>query len=84
MSTDFEQPIRGEKITLGQLLKLLNLVGSGAEVKDFLASETVLVNGDPDNRRGRKLFAGDVVEAEPIGRVRIVSATRDENAREPL
>ena len=54
-------PIRGEMIRLGQLLKLAGVVGAGGEVKDFLASETVLVNGEPDQRRGRQLHPGDVI-----------------------
>jgi ribosome-associated protein len=54
-------PIRGEMIRLGQLLKLAGVVGGGGEVKDFLASETVLVNGEPDQRRGRQLHPGDVI-----------------------
>jgi ribosome-associated protein len=56
-----EVPIRGEMIRLGQLLKLADVVGGGGEVKDFLASERVLVNGEADNRRGRQLHPGDVV-----------------------
>jgi ribosome-associated protein len=56
-----EVQIRGQMIRLGQLLKLAGVVGGGGEVKDFLASETVLVNGEPDNRRGRQLHPGDVV-----------------------
>ena len=39
------------------------VVGTGAEVKDFLASEPVLVNGEPETRRGRQLSHGDVVSA---------------------
>jgi ribosome-associated protein len=48
-------------IRLGQLLKLADIVGGGGEVKDFLANEAVLVNGEPDNRRGRQLHPGDVI-----------------------
>ncbi len=58
-----EVPIRGDMIRLGQLLKLAGIVGGGGEVKDFLAAEAVLVNGEPDNRRGRQLHPGDVVSA---------------------
>ncbi len=54
-------PIRGETITLGQLLKLVGAIDSGAEVKMFLATETVSVNGTRETRRGRKLQPGDVV-----------------------
>ena len=53
--------IRGETINLGQLLKLAGVVGSGAESKAFLATEPVLVNGEKEARRGRKLHVDDVV-----------------------
>jgi ribosome-associated protein len=54
-------PIRGEMIRLGQLLKLAGLIDSGAGVKAFLAAEIVLVNGEPEDRRGRQLHPGDSV-----------------------
>lgn len=54
-------PIRGEMIRLGQLLKLVGVLDSGAEVKAFLASERVWVNGEQEQRRGRQLHLGDVV-----------------------
>jgi ribosome-associated protein len=56
-----EVAIRGDTIRLGQLLKLAGVVGAGGELKAFLAEETVLVNGEPDARRGRQLHPGDVV-----------------------
>jgi ribosome-associated protein len=61
MGLFMEIELRTEFITLGQLVKYLGLVGSGAEVKMFLADAEVLVNGEPDNRRGRKLYPGDSV-----------------------
>jgi ribosome-associated protein len=54
--------IRGDTIRLGQLLKLAGLIGSGSEAKDLLVTEQVLVNGEPEERRGRQLHAGDVVQ----------------------
>ena len=56
-----EVAIRGDTIRLGQLLKLAGVVGAGGELKAFLAVEAVLVNGEPDARRGRQLHPGDVV-----------------------
>ena len=53
--------IRGEVIRLGELLKLAGVVATGGEAKHLLASTEVLVNGEPDNRRGRQLRAGDEV-----------------------
>jgi ribosome-associated protein len=53
--------IRGDTIRLGQLLKLAGVVGAGGEAKALLATGRVLVNGEPETRRGRQLHAGDEV-----------------------
>lgn len=53
--------IAGDTIRLGQFLKLADVVQAGAEVKDLLADEVVLVNDQPEDRRGRQLVPGDVV-----------------------
>jgi ribosome-associated protein len=53
--------IRSEMIRLGQLLKLAAVIDSGAEVKAFLSSNAVTVNGEREDRRGRQLHPGDVV-----------------------
>ena len=65
--------IRGDTIRLGQLLKLAGVVGGGGELKAFLAATPVLVNGEPDVRRGRQLHPGDVV-AVADQELRVVSA----------
>ena len=49
-------------ITLGILLKITGIIDTGGQAKYFLAENKVLVNGEEDNRRGRKLYHGDVVE----------------------
>ena len=49
-------------ITLGVLLKIAGLIDTGGQAKWFLAENKVLVNGEEDNRRGRKLYHGDVIE----------------------
>jgi ribosome-associated protein len=58
-----EIPIRDDTIRLGQLLKLAGVADSGAEAKELLAEGGVSVNGEPEERRGRQLHRGDVVEA---------------------
>ena len=58
--------IRGEMIRLGQLLKLAGVVGGGGEVRAFLAEATILVNGEPEARRGRQLVPGDMVQANDL------------------
>lgn len=70
-------PIRGSMIRLGQLLKLAGLVDTGADVKAFLSTEQVWVNGEKEGRRGRQLGAGDVVQ---IGEreLRLISAAPED------
>ena len=60
-----------DTIRLGQLLKLVDAVPTGAQVKDFLLDGTVRVNGEPEERRGRQLRRGDVVSVEGMDDVRI-------------
>ncbi|RRK10518.1 S4 domain-containing protein YaaA [Lactiplantibacillus garii] len=59
--------IRTPYITLGQLLKETAIIGSGGQAKWFLKETTVLVNGEPDDRRGRKLYPGDTIEVADNG-----------------
>lgn len=53
--------LREEFIKLGQALKAAGLVESGVEAKDVIINGLVLVNGEIDTRRGRKLYDGDIV-----------------------
>lgn len=49
-------------ITLGQLIKFLNLIGSGGEIKLFIMHNQILFNDEPENRRGKKIYPNDIVE----------------------
>jgi ribosome-associated protein len=60
-----------DSIRLGQLLKLVDAVPTGAQVKDVLFAGDVRVNGEPEDRRGRQLRRGDVVSLEGMEDVRI-------------
>lgn len=51
--------LRDEYIRLGQALKAAGLVDSGVEAKIAIQEGQVQVNGETDDRRGRKLYAGD-------------------------
>ncbi len=51
-----------EFIKLGQALKATGLVDSGVDAKDVITQGLVVVNGEIENRRGRKLYDGDEVE----------------------
>jgi len=65
--------ITSEFITLGQFLKFENLIESGGSVKLFLEEVPVFINNEQDNRRGRKLYPGDVVNIEDMGKFVIVA-----------
>ena len=53
--------LRDEVIKLGQALKAADLVEDGVEAKYVIQDGEVLVNGEVDTRRGRKLYDGDVI-----------------------
>ncbi|MFN9565108.1 MAG: RNA-binding S4 domain-containing protein [Pirellulaceae bacterium] len=53
-----------ESITLEQFLKLAQVVSSGGSAKHLIQSGAVLVNGQVETRRKKKLFPGDIVLAE--------------------
>ncbi|NEQ32485.1 MAG: RNA-binding S4 domain-containing protein [Leptolyngbya sp. SIO4C5] len=50
-----------EYIKLDQFLKLQQIVQSGGEAKLLIRSGEISVNGEPELRRGRKLYPGDRV-----------------------
>lgn len=53
--------IDGDFITLGQLLKEEGIIPTGGAAKWFLRENPVLVNGQPEQRRGKKLRSKDQV-----------------------
>lgn len=56
-----EMTIRDEYVTLGQLIKHFHLIATGGEEKVFVLTHDILVNGEKENRRGKKLRPGDVI-----------------------
>jgi ribosome-associated protein len=56
-----------EYITLGQFLKLADIIQSGGMAKWFLSENDIFINGEQDQRRGRKLRAGDKVQIPGFG-----------------
>lgn len=48
-------------IRLGQVLKAAGMAETGAEAKEVIQDGLVMVNGETETRRGRKLHSGDVV-----------------------
>ncbi|WHY86359.1 S4 domain-containing protein YaaA [Neobacillus novalis] len=56
-----------EYITMGQFLKLADVIQTGGMAKWFLSEHEVVINGEQDQRRGRKLRAGDKVQIAGFG-----------------
>jgi ribosome-associated protein len=77
LAAELEAPVRevvigASGIRLGQLLKLAELVDTGAEAKSLLAESAVEVNGEVELRRGRQMVDGDEVRArDQAVRVRV-------------
>ncbi|QQS98864.1 S4 domain-containing protein YaaA [Peribacillus psychrosaccharolyticus] len=62
-----EIQIQTEYITLGQFLKLADIIQSGGMAKAFLGENDVFINEEFDVRRGRKLREGDIIDIPDIG-----------------
>lgn len=73
--------LTAEYITLGQFLKEINVISSGGMAKWFLQENVVYVDGEVENRRGRKLYAEMMIEVPEVGTFFMVSSNdsnRDE------
>jgi ribosome-associated protein len=55
-----------EFITLGQFLKAADIISTGGMAKWFLSENEILINGEVDQRRGRKLRSGDKIEIQGL------------------
>ncbi|USG65807.1 S4 domain-containing protein YaaA [Brevibacillus ruminantium] len=66
-----EVSIQTEYIALGQFLKLADLIDTGGMAKAFLAEVPIKVNGETENRRGRKLYPGDEITVEGHGSYKV-------------
>jgi ribosome-associated protein len=62
-----EIKIDTDYITLGQFLKLAEVIQTGGMAKWFLGEHDVFVNSEQDQRRGRKLRDGDEVSIPGFG-----------------
>lgn len=64
MTQEFQ--IRGELITLDALLKALGIADSGAQAKAMIADGLVMVDGEVELRKTRKLRGGEIVELDGV------------------
>lgn len=53
-----------EYITLGQFLKLADIISSGGEAKLAVKELDIDVNNEKENRRGRKLYVNDKISVD--------------------
>ena len=58
------EKITTEYITLQQFMKLSGIGSTGGEAKLRIKEMDIVVNGEKENRRGRKLYPGDNVKIE--------------------
>ena len=54
--------ITKEPVELYKLLKFESMVSSGGEAKFVISEGLVLVNGEVEKRKRKKLLSGDIVE----------------------
>lgn len=59
--------ISTDYITLGQFLKLSDVIQTGGMAKWFLGEHKIYVNGELENRRGKKLVDQDIVDIPGFG-----------------
>ena len=57
-----EVEITREPVELYKILKFEGLVSSGGEAKQVIAAGMVLVNGQVETRKRKKIVSGDVIE----------------------
>ena len=63
-SKDVIIEIHTEYIELQQLLKIIDLISSGGQAKQFLNEYDVLVDDFKETRRGRKIYNGMKVKVD--------------------
>lgn len=57
-----EVVVSKEPVELYKILKFENMVNSGGEAKYVISEGLVMVNGEIETRKRKKIFAGDIVE----------------------
>jgi ribosome-associated protein len=64
--------IKTEYIALGQFLKLADCISTGGQAKSFLEETKITVNGEAENRRGKKLYQDYIINVEGFGSFKVV------------
>ncbi len=74
--------IHTQYIKLNQFLKWANIAATGSEANQMIKSGMVIVNGQVELRRGRKLYPGDCVQVGGAGLFRITGGGNTEGVSE--
>jgi len=59
-----EVEISKEPVELFKLLKFEGMASSGGEAKFFISEGNVLVNGEVETRKRKKIISGDIIELD--------------------
>ena len=70
-----EIKIKDDYITLGQLLKVADLISSGGESKFFIQQHRIYHNGMIETRRGKKIYSGDSIFIDQKGTIVVVKSS---------
>lgn len=62
MSLHYEIETEQQPVELYKLLKLANVVAGGGEAKVVISQGYVLLNGDVEIQKRKKIYSGDVIE----------------------
>ena len=74
-----EYKLFDDYITLQALLKETGIIQSGGAIKIFLSEYPVLFNGEPENRRGKKLRVNDSISLPDQGiKINLTAPSQEE------
>lgn len=74
-----EYKLFDDYITLQALLKETGIIQSGGAIKTFLSEYPVLFNGEPENRRGKKLRVNDRISLpEQVIEINLTAPSQEE------
>ena len=71
--------ISTKTITLGQILKFSGMIDFGAQAKNYLLNNKILVNGKVERRRGKKLVANDQILVNNNLLIRVINNQKGGN-----
>lgn len=71
--------ISTKTITLGQILKFSGMIDFGAQAKNYLLNNKILVNGKLEKRRGKKLVVNDQILINHDLLLKIVNDQKGDN-----